>query len=201
MSSFTTDDQESQAMSKLGLRGAVRRTAGLAMRHKVVTGSVAVFAAAIIAVSLATSGSPAAPSYPVAASFTLPALGNSARQVSLGQYKDKPVIVNFFASWCEPCQQETPTLAKWYKQHGGRVNLVGLDENDTTAAAQKFVAAKGVSYPIGFDPNTIAASAYGVDALPQTFFLNAQHRIALHIEGAVTDADLAKGLSLMDSTS
>lgn len=188
-------------MSTISLPGAARRTAGLARRHKVLTGITALFAAAIIAVSLATSGSATPKSYPVAASFTLPALGNSSQQVSLSQYKDKPVIVNFFASWCEPCQKETPLLASWYKQQHGTVTVLGLDENDTIANAQKFIAAKGVSYPVGFDPNTIAASAYGIDALPQTFFLNAQHRIVDHYAGAVTTTVLAQGLSLMDSAS
>jgi len=188
-------------MSAISLPGAARRTAGLARRHKVITGITAVFIVALVAVSLATSQSPAPPSYPAAAGFTLPALGQSGQQVSLSQYQGKPVIVNFWASWCPPCQQETPLLASWYKQQHGHVVLLGLDENDTTANALKFAQAKGVSYPIGFDPQVKVALAYNVDALPQTFFLNAQHRIVDHVAGAVTKAELAKGLSLMNSTS
>jgi cytochrome c biogenesis protein CcmG/thiol:disulfide interchange protein DsbE len=186
-------------MSTISLPGAARRTAGLARRHKVITAVTALFIAAIIAVSLATSGSPA-PNYPAAATFKLPVLGDTGKQLSLSQYAGKPVIVNFFASWCEPCQTETPLLANWYTQQHGKVALVGLDENDTTANAQKVLTAKGVSYPIGFDPATVAASAYGVTALPQTFFLNAQHRIVDHLYGAVTKAQLAKGISLMNAS-
>ena len=190
------------AMSAMGLPGAARRTAGLARRHKVVTGSIAVFIVALIAVSLATSKTQAPPpSDPAAAGFTLPALGQSGQQVSLSQYDGKPVIVNFFASWCPPCQQETPLLASWYKQQHGHVALLGLDENDTTANALKFARAKGVSYPIGFDPQVKVALAYNVDGLPQTFFLNAQHHIVDHVLGAVTKAQLAKGLRLMNSAS
>ena len=186
-------------MSTISLPGAARRTAGLARQHKVITAITALFIAAIIAVSLATSGSPG-PNYPAAASFKLPVLGDTGKQLSLSQYAGKPVIVNFFASWCEPCQTETPLLASWYTQQHGKVALVGLDENDTSANAQKFLAAKGVSYPIGFDPTTVAAGAYGVSALPQTFFLNAQHRIVDHLYGAVTKAELAKGISLMNAS-
>jgi cytochrome c biogenesis protein CcmG/thiol:disulfide interchange protein DsbE len=186
-------------MSTMSLPSAARRTVGLAGRHKVITGIAALFIAAVIAVSLATSGKPAPPSYPAAAGFTLPALGRAGQQVSLSQYQGKPVIVNFWASWCEPCQQETPLLASWYEQQHGHVVLLGLDENDTTANALKFAHAKGVSYPIGFDPNVTAALAYNVDGLPQTFFLNAQHRIVDHVLGAVTKAELAKGLRLMNS--
>ncbi len=188
-------------MSAMSLPGAARRTAGLARRHKVISGAVALFIAALIAVSLATSGTSTPPSYPAAAGFTLPALGQTGKQVSLSQYQGKPVIVNFWASWCPPCQQETPLLASWYKQQQGHVVLLGLDENDTAANALKFARAKGVSYPIGFDPRVKAALAYNVDGLPQTFFLNAQHRIVDHVLGAVTEAELAKGLSLMNSAS
>lgn len=189
-------------MSAMSLPGAARRTAGLAGRHKVITGIVALFIVAVIGVSLATSGTQQAPpSYPAAAGFTLPALGQTGQQVSLSQYAGKPVIVNFWASWCPPCQQETPLLASWYKQEHGHVVLLGLDENDTSANALKFAHAKRVSYPIGFDPQVKVALAYNVEDLPQTFFLNAQHRVVDHVLGAVTRAELAKGLTLMNSTS
>jgi cytochrome c biogenesis protein CcmG, thiol:disulfide interchange protein DsbE len=167
-------------------------------RHKVISSAVAVFAAAVVAVSLATTGGGTA-SDPVAPGFTLTALGQSGRQVSLSQYAGQPVILNFWASWCEPCQQETPLLARWYKQQDGHVVLLGLDENDSAASALPFARAKGVSYPLGFDPNTIVASDYHVGALPQTFFLDARHRIVDHVAGAVTEAELATGLRLMRS--
>jgi thiol-disulfide isomerase/thioredoxin len=187
-------------MSAMSLPNTARRTAGLARRHKVITGSVVLFVAALIAVSVATSGG-TAKNYPPAAAFSLTALGQPGQQVSLSQYAGKPVIVNFWASWCPPCQQETPLLASWYKQQHGHVVLLGLDENDNATNALTFAHAKGVSYPIGFDPNVTVASAYGVDGLPQTFFLNAQHRIVDHVLGAVTTAELAKGLGLMNSAS
>lgn len=173
-------------------------------RHKVVTSVVAACVVVVAVLSIMTSGSSTTTphSYPKAASFSLPLLGSASGQhVSLSQYSGKPVIVNFWASWCAPCQKETPLLAAWYRQEKGQVPLIGLDENDTSAAALKFAHAKNVSYPLGFDPQTIAASAYNVIALPQTFFLNAQHRIVDHVLGAVTTADLAKGLKLMDSAS
>ena len=189
-------------MSAMSLPSAARRTASLARRHKVITGVTALFIAAVITVSLATSGTAAPnPAYPAAAGFTLPVLGQPGKQVSLSEFQGKPVIVNFWASWCEPCQQETPLLASWYKRQHGHVVLLGLDENDTTANALKFAQAKGVSYPIGFDPQVQVALAYNVDGLPQTFFLNAQHRIVDHVLGAVTEAELAKGLGLMNSAS
>ena len=185
--------------------GAARDVWRAAARHKLASGLIALAAvASLIAIALVASG-PATPAGatadPAAPAFSLPVLGQSAQKISLSDYAGKPVIVNFFASWCEPCQQETPLLASWYKRQHGHVVLLGLDENDTTAAALKFANAKGVSYPIGFDPQVTVALAYNVDGLPQTFFLNAQHRIVDHVLGAVTEAELAKGLGLMNSTS
>jgi cytochrome c biogenesis protein CcmG, thiol:disulfide interchange protein DsbE len=183
----------------MSVSSAAGWTARQAREHKVISGSIAVFAAAIIAVTLLTSSSSATPPGPAAPAFSVAALGGSGK-VSLSQYQGKPVIVNFWASWCGPCQQETPLLASWYKQEHGQIALVGLDENDTTAKALAFARAKGVSYPLGFDPLTTVTGPYGVDALPQTFFLNAQHRIVEHVLGAMTKAELTQGVSLMNAT-
>src|SRR5579862_586379 len=174
-----------------------------AIRHKFVSALIAVcVAGSLIGIALAGSGSgPSAPAAePAAASFNLAALGHSG-QVSLSAYAGRPLIVNFFASWCTPCQQETPLLATFYRDEHGRVAMVGLDENDVMSNALSFTRAKGVSYPVGFDPQLTAASAYGVVALPQTFFLNAKHRIVDRVFGAVTLADLNHGIALATGSS
>jgi cytochrome c biogenesis protein CcmG, thiol:disulfide interchange protein DsbE len=175
--------------------GAARRWVA---RHKLVTGAAVVCLAAVATVSVISSGS-SSPPHPAAPAFSLPALGATGQHVALGQYAGKPLIVNFWASWCEPCQKETPLLASFYRDQGGRVAVVGLDENDTSAAALKFAHAKGVTYPVGFDPGMTVSDAYGVYALPQTFVLNAQHRIVEHLYGALTTAELTQALKLMRS--
>lgn len=184
-------------MTSLGSAG--RRAVRLAARHRLVTGSAAVFAAAAIAVSLVTSGNSGSRADPVAAGFTLNSLTAPGQHITLGQYQGRPLIVNFWASWCGPCQKETPLLASWYARQHGRVVIVGLDENDAASSALAFARAKGVGYPIGTDPNLGAADAYGVTGLPQTFFLDSRHRIVHRVLGAVTAADLAKGLRLMQA--
>jgi cytochrome c biogenesis protein CcmG/thiol:disulfide interchange protein DsbE len=182
-------------MANLSVPGAARWTVRLAKRHKVICAAVVVFITAVIAVSV-TTGPGGAASYRAAPAFALRALGEPGRPVSLSQYAGQPVIVNFWASWCEPCQQETPLLARWHARHG-HVVLLGLDENDATVSALEFARAKGVTYPLAFDPDMSAASAYAVNALPQTFFLNARHQIVAHVVGMVTSAQLATDLSLM----
>ncbi len=119
-----------------------------------------------------------------------------ALEVSISGYEGKPLIVNFFASWCDPCKKETPLLATFYRTEHGKVAIVGLDENDIRASAMSFTRADGVTYPVGWDPMATAGSAYGVNALPQTFFLDARHRVVDRVFGPLTLTDIHKGIAL-----
>ncbi|HYZ54620.1 MAG TPA: TlpA disulfide reductase family protein [Streptosporangiaceae bacterium] len=178
----------------LGAQAAsVRR---MARQHKVASAVIAVCVAAVVAVSTvaATSGTATSPAAPA---FTLSALGGSNSHVSLAAYAGRPVIVNFFASWCVPCRKETPLMARFYRSAHGTVDVIGIDTNDSQTAAETFTRSTGVSYPVAFDPAAKTAGAFGVVAIPQTFFLNAEHRIVDRIYGAVTAAELAKGVARM----
>jgi cytochrome c biogenesis protein CcmG, thiol:disulfide interchange protein DsbE len=180
--------------------GAARDVWRAAARHKLASGLIVLAAvASLIAIALVASG-PATPAGaaadPAAPAFSLPVLGRSAQKISLSDYAGKPLIVNFFSSWCEPCQKETPLLARFYRAEHAKVAIVGLDENDVLGSAMSFTHKEGVGYPVGFDPEVVAASAYGVAALPQTFFLDARHRIVDRVFGAVTQADLNRGIAL-----
>jgi cytochrome c biogenesis protein CcmG/thiol:disulfide interchange protein DsbE len=180
--------------------GAARDVWHTAVRHKIASGLIALcVAASLVALGLVASGSAApagAAPDPAAPGFTLPVLGQSGQKLSLADYAGRPLIVNFFASWCEPCQKETPLLATFYRTEHAKVAIVGLDENDVLASAMSFTHKEGVGYPVGFDPQTVAASAYGVAGLPQTFFLDARHRIVDRVFGAVTLAALNHGIAL-----
>jgi cytochrome c biogenesis protein CcmG/thiol:disulfide interchange protein DsbE len=136
-----------------------------------------------------------------APAFNLAALGNSGAQVSLAAYAGKPVIVNFFASWCGPCRKETPLMARYYTAAHGAVRVIGVDTNDSRTAALTFTRHYGVTYPVGSDPAATTAGAFGVAGLPQTFFLNTRHKIVDRVYGAVTQAALANGVKLMDQPS
>jgi cytochrome c biogenesis protein CcmG, thiol:disulfide interchange protein DsbE len=177
-----------------------RRRAGRRVRliALVVTALAGLAVIGLLTVAVADAGTgpatrPATPKRPVAAQpFALAALGHAGQQVALARYAGQPVIVNFFASWCGPCQHETPLLAGFYAAHHGQVQVIGIDSNDTTAAALRFVQSEHVGYPVGADPFPAqTATSYGVLALPQTFFLNARHQIVRHIVGQVTAKELA----------
>ena len=186
---------------------AIRELWRSAARHKIASAVIALCVAGSLAgIAVASGGSgsgsgqAAKAADPVAPTFSFPALGHTGQRVSLGDYSGKPVIVNFFASWCVPCKQETPLLARFYHTEQAKVALVGLDENDVLANATSFTHSDGVSYPVGWDPQLSAADAYGVSALPQTFFLNAKHRIVDRVFGAVTLAALHKGIALAEGS-
>jgi cytochrome c biogenesis protein CcmG/thiol:disulfide interchange protein DsbE len=137
---------------------------------------------------------------PTARSFTLKELDQPGQQISLASYAGKPVIINFFASWCTPCKKETPLLAKFYKSSHGKVVIIGVDANDEAGPAKKFVQAADVTYPVAVDPFPAkTTTSYGVFALPQTFFLNSRHRIVKKILGDVTLTQLTKGVALIDN--
>jgi cytochrome c biogenesis protein CcmG, thiol:disulfide interchange protein DsbE len=186
-------------------RSWTTRVRGLSTTSKVIYGGAAVFVAAVLVIALTglASGNPRAKTgpAPLAKGFTLPELGDPGHTVSLQQYAGRPVIINFFASWCTNCKTETPMIASFYKRMAGKVLVLGIDSEDEQANALKFMRASGVAYPVGFDPtNQSITDAYGVYGIPQTFFLNAQHRIVKHVSGAVTLKELTQGVALMDAT-
>ena len=200
MSANQTDDRP--AVRPAG-RTVVGRLRGISRTSKIVLASAAAALVAIALIGVLTApGAAKPPAPPAAKAFTLNLLGHPGQHISLASFAGKPLIINFFASWCTPCQHETPLLARFYASHGGRTAIVGIDANDEAGPAEKFVQRAGVTYPVGFDPFPApATTSYGVYGLPQTFFLNARHRIVKHVIGAVTLADLNQGVALMDARS
>ena len=162
--------------------------------------AITVTAAVALTVIGMTVGSGASTTHNLgqAKNFTLSVLGHPSQHLSLQSMKGRPVIVNFFASWCTPCQKETPLIARFYRAGQGRVRVVGIDVNDSSAAALSFIHKSGVTYPVAVDPLPMkTATAYGLPGLPATIFLNAQHRIVKRVFGAVTHAELTSGATLM----
>jgi cytochrome c biogenesis protein CcmG/thiol:disulfide interchange protein DsbE len=172
----------------------------MARKISYLTAAVVLAAAVALVVTLAGGQAKKTGPPPVAKGFSLAQLGQPGSRVTLASSTGRPVIINFFASWCTPCQHETPMLAKFYLSMHGRVRVLGIDSNDQTAAALGFVSKTGVRYPVGFDPYpSTTTTSYGVYALPQTFFLNARHQIVLHVLGSLTTKDLTRGVALMKS--
>ncbi len=165
------------------------------------TAALTAIVVALLALS-ATSGGPpkaaaAQPPRPAPA-FSLAVLGHPGQHLSLASYSGHPLILNFFASWCAPCQRETPLIASYYRAAHGRVTILGIDSADSATKAEAFIRKAGVQYPVVSAPITTALS-YQAPVLPVTFFLDARHRIVRTIYGAVTRAELNSGVAMMTS--
>jgi thiol-disulfide isomerase/thioredoxin len=115
-----------------------------------------------------------------APAFSLPALGGGT-PVSLSMYRGRPVIVNFFASWCPDCRQELAAVADVARTHAGRVSVVGVDSNESSdAAAAQLLAGAHATYRVALDTNATVATQYLINALPVSYFLDAEG----HVVGA-----------------
>ena len=113
----------------------------------------------------------------MAPEFSLPDL-HSGKPVSLSALRGKPVIVNFFASWCPDCRQELGAMATIAHMTKGQLAVVGVDSNETSAAAAtRLLAAAGATYPVAVDAQATVASRYLVQALPVSYFLDASGKV------------------------
>ena len=121
-------------------------------------------------------------------------LDKDGNTVRLSDKFGKPVVINFWATWCPPCKQELPDFDKLCKEYGDRVvfMMVNLTDGyrDTVDGTKRFVSGKGYTFPVYFDTKDNAASAYNVSSIPQTTFIDAKGNIYTTRIGAMNEAML-----------
>ncbi len=135
-----------------------------------------------IETALASGERPAAP--PV----TLPALDGGGES-SLADYRGEVVVLNYWASWCEPCREESPLLDRWHTKiaKDGRGTVLGVDVLDVSGDARDFMREYGLDYPMLRDGEGEVLGRYGVAAYPETFVIDPKGRIVASRRGPVDE--------------
>lgn len=147
----------------------------------------------------APAGEDSQPPQPVAApDFTV--YDGDGGAVHLTDFRGKPVVINFWASWCGPCRGELPDFEAAYRELGGEVHFLMVNMTsgrETREAADALIQAEGYTFPVYYDLDQDAAYRYGVYALPTTLFLDAEGYGIAQASGAIDRATLQRGIDLI----
>ncbi len=119
---------------------------------------------------------------------------SGAGKSSLSDYRGKVVLLNFWASWCEPCRAESPLLDRWQERlaAGAEGTVLGVDVLDVSDDARRFVREYDLGYPMLRDGEGKVLGSYGVVAYPETFVIDRRGRIAASRRGPVDEAFLRR---------
>lgn len=136
---------------------------------------------------------------PMAPDFTVYDL--EGKTVSLSDYRGRPVVVNFWASWCGPCQMEMPDFNEKFLELGEDVAFLMVNMTDgsreTVDTAAAFIAGTEYVFPVFYDTDMDAAMAYSVYSLPTTFFIDAEGHAIAQATGAIDGETLQRGIDMI----
>lgn len=117
--------------------------------------------------------------------------GGSAR---FADYRGTPLVINVWAAWCPPCQQEMPDFQRVHEAMGDRVRFVGLDRADSRSAAQQFASERGITYDLLFDPDDRFAPEIGVAVMPTTLLVSPDGVVVKTLSGTVSADQLTAAI-------
>ena len=145
------------------------------------------------------SADPASTPLPKAPDFSV--VDAEGRPVNLTDFFGKPIVLNFWASWCGPCKMEMPDFQKAWEQYGSDVHFLMVNLTDgareTVETADRYIDEQGFTFPVYFDTRSSAAITYGVMSIPTTYFINADGVPVAQAAGALNAATLEKGLGMI----
>ncbi len=153
-------------------------------------GAVGLVVLALLAYSIATG-----PSAPLQAGQAVPAFELTdleGAQIDLDAQRGRVVVINFFASWCEPCHEEAAGLEEtWQQFQPEEVQFFGVAYKDVGSKVQTFLDQYGVTYPCALDSGGRTARAYGVTGVPETFIVDREGRLVRHVVGPIGQGELS----------
>ena len=120
----------------------------------------------------------------------------AAGKVSPRRLQPYPAVLNFWASWCVPCKAEAPILAASAKANKGRLAFLGIDVQDFTSDAHRFLRRFKVNYVSVRDGGSSTSSDYGLTGVPETYFVDRKGRIVAHVVGQLSKRTLEEGVRL-----
>jgi len=131
--------------------------------------------------------------------FTLPMLSpHPVPLFHLASLKGKPIMLNFWASWCDPCKQEAPLLENtWQRTQSQGIVFLGIDYSDTQNNGLSFLQQYGITYPNVTDTNGSVAINYGLTGVPETFFIDRHGKVVQKVIGELTEQTLQSNLQLI----
>lgn len=124
----------------------------------------------------------------------------AGNEVRLSDYLGKPVVVNFWASWCGPCRMEMPEFQEKHLELDGEVQFLMINMTggrETVETARDFIAGQGYTFPVLYDTEGDAAVTYGAYALPTTYFIDAEGYAIAQARGAINSETLQAGIDMV----
>ena len=122
-------------------------------------------------------------------------------EVKLSDFIGKPVVLNFWASWCGPCKLEMPDFNEKYQELGDEVQFLMINLTDgsgeTLESASGFIAEQGYVFPVFYDAASDAANTYGIYSIPTTFFIDAEGYAIAQATGAIDAETLQRGIDMI----
>ena len=122
--------------------------------------------------------------------------------VKLSDFKGKPVVLNFWASWCGPCQREMPHFNKAYAKYKDEIVFMMVDlvdgQRETQSKGSSFIKNQGYDFPVYFDIEEDAAYTYGITSIPMTLFIDRDGYIKTGYAGAIDEETLQAAIELID---
>jgi cytochrome c biogenesis protein CcmG/thiol:disulfide interchange protein DsbE len=117
-------------------------------------------------------------------------------KLALDELRGKAVVLNFWASWCDPCAEEAPVLESgWQRWKRRGILFLGLDMQDLRGDARSFLSDLGVTYPSVRDPGKQTSKDYGATGIPETYFISPNGRVVAHVVGSVSAEQLDSGIA------